>query len=70
MWLIKILKSNHMAGSDKEVMRKAETIMAQADKDGDGVVDLDEFTVVSKKFPNILFPTYSLADKVGSKMSL
>merc|ERR1712118_2688 len=48
--LIKILKANHMASSDKEVMRKAETIMAQADKDGDGVVSFDEFVIVSKKF--------------------
>ena len=41
--LVKILKANHMASSDKEVMRKADTIMAQADKDGDGVVDYNEF---------------------------
>merc|ERR1712167_115274 len=61
--LVKILKSNHMASSDKEVMRKAETIMAQADKDGDGVVSFDEFVIVSKKFPNILFPAYSLGKK-------
>lgn len=63
--LIKILKANHMAQSDKEVMRKAETIMAQADKDGDGVVSYEEFTIVSKKFPNILFPAYSLGNKMG-----
>ena len=44
-------------------MRKAETIMAQADKDGDGVVSFDEFVIVSKKFPNILFPAYSLGKK-------
>ena len=61
--LIKILKANHMASSDKEVMRKAETIMAQADKDGDGVVSFDEFVIVRKKFPNILFPAYSLGKK-------
>ena len=28
-----------MAGSDKEVQRKADTIMHQADVDGDGVVN-------------------------------
>jgi hypothetical protein len=28
--------------------------MAQADKDGDGVLTFDEFVIVSKKFPNIL----------------
>lgn len=54
--LLKILKSNHMAGHDAEVARKADTIMAQADKDGDGVITFDEFVIVSKKFPNILFP--------------
>jgi len=48
-----------MASSDAEVARKAETILAQADKDGDGVVNFDEFVIVSKKFPNILFPAYS-----------
>lgn len=57
--LKKILKANHMATQDSEVARKAETIMTQADKDGDGVVTFDEFVIVSKKFPNILFPAYS-----------
>lgn len=56
--LVKILKANHMASHDTEVMRKAETIMTQADKDGDGVITFDEFVIVSKKFPNILFPAY------------
>jgi cell surface protein SprA len=45
-----------MASHDSEVARKADTIMAQADKDGDGVITFDEFVIVSKKFPNILFP--------------
>ena len=56
--LIKVLKANHMAKSEAEVMRKAETIMSQADKRGDGVISFDEFVNVSKKFPNILFPVY------------
>jgi len=56
--LLKILKANHMASHDAEVLRKADTIMAQADKDGDGVITFDEFVIVSKKFPNILFPAY------------
>lgn len=47
--LVKILKSNHMAGSDNEVLRKAETIMRQTDKDGDGVISFEEFVVVSKR---------------------
>jgi len=57
--LMKILKANHMASHESEVARKADTIMAQADKDGDGVITFDEFVIVSKKFPNILFPSYS-----------
>lgn len=57
--LLKILKANHMASHDAEVARKADTIMAQADKDGDGVITFDEFVIVSKKFPNILFPAYN-----------
>ena len=57
--LVNILKANHMARTDSEVYRKAETIMAQADKNGDGVMSFDEFAKVSKKFPNILFPSYA-----------
>ncbi|KAE9048722.1 hypothetical protein PR002_g299 [Phytophthora rubi] len=58
--LMKILKANHMASNESEVARKADTIMSQGDKDGDGVISFDEFSVVSKKFPNILFPAYTL----------
>ena len=42
--------------SAKSVERKAKTIMKQADKDGSGELSLEEFQVVSQKFPNILFP--------------
>ena len=45
----------YYATADAEVARKADTIMNQADKDGDGVVTFDEFVIVSKKFPNILW---------------
>merc|ERR1712166_1526969 len=58
--LVKILKANHMATTEKEVLRKAETIMKQADKDGGGVIAFEEFVTISKKFPNILFPAYTL----------
>lgn len=58
--LTKILKANHMASNESEVARKADTIMSQGDKDGDGVISFDEFAIVSKKFPNILFPAYTL----------
>ena len=61
--LIKILKANHMATNESEVARKAETIMSQADKEGDGVVSFDDFVIVSKKFPNILFPAYHMTKR-------
>ena len=61
--LIKILKVNHRQAPTKRLC-KAETIMAQADKDGDGVVSFDEFVIVSKKFPNILFLAYSLGSNI------
>jgi len=57
--LTRILRANHMASSDAEVARKSDTIMTQADKDNDGVVTFDEYIIVAKKFPNILFPAYS-----------
>jgi serine/threonine-protein phosphatase 2B regulatory subunit len=53
--LLKILMANHMATSEKEVAKKAETVLKQADNDGDGVITFDELTLVSKRFPNILF---------------
>merc|ERR1711988_384171 len=58
--LLKVLKANHFASHDAEVARKADTIMAQSDKDGDGVITFDEFVIVSKKFPNILFPNVAV----------
>ncbi|KAL7487815.1 hypothetical protein ACHAW6_013406 [Cyclotella cf. meneghiniana] len=54
--LVKILRANHLSQTEAEVSRKAETIIAQCDKRNDGTISFDEFVVVSKKFPNILFP--------------
>lgn len=54
--LLAVLKANHMQ-SEKAVKQKANTIMKHADRDGSGTLSLDEFVVVSKKFPNILFPS-------------
>jgi len=58
--LVKILRANHMAKTEAEVSRKAETIIAQCDKHNDGIITFDEFVVVSKKFPNILFPAQQI----------
>ena len=54
--LFLILRANHMAKTEAEVTRKAETIISQCDKKSDGTITFDEFVVVSRKFPNILFP--------------
>ena len=54
--LIKILKANHLAKVEAEVARKAETIMAQADKHGDGIITLEALMVTSRKFPSVIFP--------------
>lgn len=59
--LVKILRANHMAKAEAEVSRKAETIIAQCDKRNDGIITFDEFVVVSKKFPNILFPSQKMS---------
>ena len=50
-----ILRGNHMI-SLASVQRKAETIMKQAKGNAQGAITLNEFVVVSKKFPNILLP--------------
>jgi hypothetical protein len=67
--LVKILKANHMATTEREVAKKADTILAQADKDGDGVINFDEFVLVSKRFPNILYPSYTLGQKVTKNLA-
>jgi len=64
--LMRILQANHLASSTDEVSRKADVIMKQADKDGNGVIGFDEFVIVSKRFPNILYPAYALSKKMGS----
>ena len=50
-----ILRGNHMI-SLASVQRKAETIMRQARANKEGAITINEFVVVSKKFPNILLP--------------
>jgi serine/threonine-protein phosphatase 2B regulatory subunit len=67
--LSRILMANHLAKTPEEVKRKADTIMMQADKDGNGVITFDEFVAVSKKFPNILYPAFSLGQKVAKALA-
>jgi Ca2+-binding EF-hand superfamily protein len=54
--LVRILQSNHLAKTEAEVVRKADTIMAQCKKGYDDVISFDDFVIVARKFPNILFP--------------
>ncbi|EQC31150.1 hypothetical protein SDRG_11078 [Saprolegnia diclina VS20] len=56
--LVNILKATHMT-TEAQVQKKAKTILRQCDGDGDCKIDLNEFYLISKKFPNILFPSFS-----------
>lgn len=58
--LVNILKANHMT-TEAQVKKKAQTIMKQADDNGDNKMSLDEFYVIAKKFPNLLFPPQDTA---------
>jgi hypothetical protein len=56
--LVQIIKANHLTTDDAAAKRKAATIMKQADKDGTGSIDLEEFVFVASRFPNIVFPSF------------
>jgi len=56
--LTEILKANHLVSDEKAVKRKVETIMKQCDEDGSGSIDRDEFFIIARKFPTMLFPEY------------
>lgn len=57
-----ILRGNHIA-SLASVQRKAQTIMKQTGK-VTNAINLNEFIVVTKKFPNILFPAVAHAKQI------
>lgn len=54
--LIKILKANHLAKVEAEVARKAETIMTQADKQGDRIITYMTNSSLQAKVSEFLFP--------------
>lgn len=61
--ITEILRGNHML-SLASVDKKAETIMKQAmTANSSGAITLKEFLVISRKFPNILFPTAGITTK-------
>jgi hypothetical protein len=49
-----------------QVKKKAQTIMKQADDNGDNKMSLDEFYVIAKKFPNLLFPSHGNVSSQGT----
>jgi Ca2+-binding EF-hand superfamily protein len=57
-----ILRGNHIL-TMASVERKAETIMKQANKNLQGAITVKEFLVISRKFPNIMFPTAGITMK-------
>ena len=57
-----ILQANHLAPSDRDVVKKAETMLAQTDVDGKGTMTYDDLNSTAKKFPNLMFPSYILGD--------
>lgn len=67
--LVRILMANHLASSEDEVQRKADTIMGQADKEGKGRLSFDDFAYISEKFPNILYPAFNLQQSLSSVMT-
>jgi len=64
--LLKILKANYLASSEQQVAKKADAIMRQADKDGDGQISYEEFVSVCKRFPNLLFPVYAASQNLSA----
>lgn len=64
--LMGILRGNMMASSDKEVARKADTIMENADTNKDGFLDYEDFSRVAQRFPRIVFPLGITAGASGS----
>jgi Ca2+-binding EF-hand superfamily protein len=57
-----ILRGNHMIGI-LSVQRKADTVMRQASANASGSITMNEFVVVSKKFPNIMLPNIGAGKK-------
>ena len=61
--LVQILQASHLSADIEAVKKKALSILSNADHDGTGSISLEEFIVISNRFPNILFPTYNMTDE-------
>ena len=65
--LRKIVKATNMA-SEKQLDRKVKWLMSQVDKNNDGTISFDEFVLLARRFPNIVFPAFSLVSNVSKVM--
>ena len=54
--LIEILKANHMVGNAAQVLKKAQTIMAQGDTDGSGEIEFNECVQMIRDLRSDSFP--------------
>jgi len=53
-----ILKATHLASTIEEIKKQRDAIMRQGDTSGDGELDFEEFDLIAKKFPNLIFPNF------------
>ena len=51
----------------KQLDRKVKWLLSQCDKNNDGQLTFEEFSVLAKKFPNIVFPAFSLANTINTQ---
>jgi Ca2+-binding EF-hand superfamily protein len=64
--LAQILQAAHLASRlDAATKAKAATVLAQADKDGNGTIGLEEFIVLATRFPGLLLPDFEARDTAG-----
>jgi EF-hand domain pair len=58
--LRRIVRATNLS-SEKQLDRKVRWLMSQCDDDTDGKISLEEFQGLARRFPNAIFPAYSLA---------
>jgi Ca2+-binding EF-hand superfamily protein len=64
--LAQILQAAHLASRvDSATKAKAASVLAQADKDGNGTIGLEEFIVLAARFPGLLLPDFEARDTAG-----
>ena len=64
--LEQILQASLLASrQDKAIKARAATILAQADKDGNGAIGLEEVIVLATRFPGLLLPDFEARDAAG-----